>query len=479
MFKPRTVRALPPGLDPDGIKLYTICAHEAPVEIAAFLARLAEVKKARAFGWSDLPGFAILHVGSSALYLVVGWWGNDNELFTSVSVLKPTGWVEDPTRFSFCLWDLEIFWHERNSFVRHLYSGSPDLAGYRADFAAGTGQTGPMSPATVTYLEMLSPADLRPKFSADEAFVIRAVIEPQWQLNKFCFHLVGADWRWFSRASWTDAEWRDYVANPRLRTFTALHGGAVAGYFELWREDDATEIKFFGLAPQFIGRGFGAHLLTVALEEAWRANPRRVWLHTCDWDHPYAQANYLARGMRVSKVERQGHDSHHGSDLPPAAPRLLIRPATPADTYAVSAVLQSAARRLIARGDGMWTLASLAPDCIRPDITCYRIAIVGGVPAGVVKVQTSDLRFWPEMTQGDSLFIHRLAVAPSFAGQGHARALLDDVNSEARLKGMRFVRLDCAADRPKLRRVYEQAGFRNHSDVHVEGHALSRYEYQL
>lgn len=66
-------------------------------------------------------------------YLVVAWWGNDNELFTSVSVTEEGTWIEDPSRFSFCLWDLEVIWHERNSFVRHMYSGKPSLVDYRSD----------------------------------------------------------------------------------------------------------------------------------------------------------------------------------------------------------------------------------------------------------------------------------------------------------------------------------------------------------
>jgi hypothetical protein len=34
-------------------------------------------------------------------------------------------------------------------------------------------------------------------------------------------------------------------------------------------------------------------------------NPSRVWLHTCNRDHPEALANYQARGMIVYSVEEQ------------------------------------------------------------------------------------------------------------------------------------------------------------------------------
>lgn len=132
MYHPRTIGSDPSWLDSDGIKIYTISAKQASVDKLPFLAHLAEVKESRAIVWSDTPAFAIFHDGSSALYLVVAWWGNDNELFTSVSVRTPSGWIEEPSRFSFCLWDMEVMWHERNAFVRFLYCANKDFAAYRA-----------------------------------------------------------------------------------------------------------------------------------------------------------------------------------------------------------------------------------------------------------------------------------------------------------------------------------------------------------
>jgi GNAT superfamily N-acetyltransferase len=62
------------------------------------------------------------------------------------------------------------------------------------------------------------------------------------------------------------------------------------------------------LLPEFIGRGLGGALLTSAIEEAWFRRdgiaPRRVWVHTCNRDHPQALTNYQARGMIVYKVEQ-------------------------------------------------------------------------------------------------------------------------------------------------------------------------------
>jgi GNAT superfamily N-acetyltransferase len=157
-----------------------------------------------------------------------------------------------------------------------------------------------------TYLEMRSPADFRPKSCGDERFWIGEATVKQWQFNRFMYHAVGDPWQWTDKRDWPDDQWRAYAESDRLRTFAAYYDGAPAGYYELHRGDDgAVEIIYFGLLPAFVGRGLGGALLSSALEEAWRMNPPRVWVHTCNLDHPAALANYQARGMKIYKTERK------------------------------------------------------------------------------------------------------------------------------------------------------------------------------
>lgn len=131
-FAPRNIEALK-NSSSHGLKLYTISCTADPVETAKFWGRLEEIMEQRGLG-PNTAGFAILHEGDTMPYLVVAWWENENELFTSVSIQREgRGWLEDPEYYSFCLWDLEVIWHERNSFIRHCYSGKRDLAAYRGD----------------------------------------------------------------------------------------------------------------------------------------------------------------------------------------------------------------------------------------------------------------------------------------------------------------------------------------------------------
>jgi len=150
--------------------------------------------------------------------------------------------------------------------------------------------------------------------------VVEAEID-SFKFNKFLYQYVGEPWQWVDKLGVSDEAWQRYVENPGLRTWVAYFKGSIAGYFELsivGRGDanrvDASqgqcvdsldvEIMYFGLAAEFIGKGFGGYLLSRAVREAWAIpGVKRVWLHTCSLDHPSALKNYEARGFRRFKQE--------------------------------------------------------------------------------------------------------------------------------------------------------------------------------
>jgi GNAT superfamily N-acetyltransferase len=164
-------------------------------------------------------------------------------------------------------------------------------------------------PLITTYLEIRSPDQLRPK-RADARFQVREQTERDWRFNRDLYFRVGEQWDWIERRPWTDEQWKEYAMATELRTFAGYYDKSLAGYYELRQDaENGIEIAYFGLLPEFIGRGLGGALLTSAIEEAWswRAGlaPSRVWVHTCNRDHPQALANYQARGMVVYKIEQE------------------------------------------------------------------------------------------------------------------------------------------------------------------------------
>jgi GNAT superfamily N-acetyltransferase len=167
----------------------------------------------------------------------------------------------------------------------------------------------PAEPLITTYLEMRSADELRPK-RADARFQVREKTNRDWRFNRDLYLRVGQQWDWIDKRLWTDDQWKEYAMAPELRTFAGYYDDALAGYYEIrWDSEDGNEIAYFGLLPEWIGRGLGGALLTSAIEEAWARRGGivsiRVWVHTCNRDHPQALANYQARGMIVYRVEKE------------------------------------------------------------------------------------------------------------------------------------------------------------------------------
>jgi GNAT superfamily N-acetyltransferase len=157
---------------------------------------------------------------------------------------------------------------------------------------------------TRTYLEMRKPSDLRPARSEDPLIRIEPQSECSVELFRHLYVEVGKNYHWIDRLPWTDEEVRAHLAQPTNSLSLMTYNNEPAGYFELRKcEDGSTEIAYFGLLPEFIGRGFGKHLLTCATEQAWADGANRVWLHTCTLDDPAAMPNYLKRGFAPYKTE--------------------------------------------------------------------------------------------------------------------------------------------------------------------------------
>jgi GNAT superfamily N-acetyltransferase len=158
---------------------------------------------------------------------------------------------------------------------------------------------------TRTYLEMSSPQDLRPAAPPphDPPRLERIEACPV-SFFRYLYTEVGRAHHWSDRLAWTDQRVGEHLADPGVSLWLLSTRAAPAGYFELRDHGDrSVEIAYFGLLPEFVGRGWGGHLLSRAVEAAWEMHPQRVWLHTCTLDHPAALPNYLKRGFRPVRKE--------------------------------------------------------------------------------------------------------------------------------------------------------------------------------
>lgn len=160
-----------------------------------------------------------------------------------------------------------------------------------------------------TYLALDAPGQLVPAPSPDARARLERAENCPPSFYRYLYLAVGSRYQWVDRQDWTDERIRSHLASPAVSLWVLYLEGSPAGYFELQGpEDGSVEIAYFGLLPEFKGRGWGKHLLTVAVRQAWELGARRVWLHTCSLDDPAALPNYRARGFRPYKEETYSLD---------------------------------------------------------------------------------------------------------------------------------------------------------------------------
>jgi GNAT superfamily N-acetyltransferase len=180
----------------------------------------------------------------------------------------------------------------------------------------------------VTFLERIEPPASAPATAPGLAVV--HVERPKTAMYRDLYRRIGEDWLWFSRAVIPDAALARVLARPSTTILTLQRGGRPVGLVELDRSvPGQVEIVTFGVLPEEVGTGAAHVLMEGTLAHAFAAGVRRVWLHTCSFDHPAAVRFYRRHGFRGFKFAIEVSDDPRLAGFLPedAAPHVpLIRP---------------------------------------------------------------------------------------------------------------------------------------------------------
>ena len=155
------------------------------------------------------------------------------------------------------------------------------------------------------YLEVKSLKDLVELSRPSEKLKVKLVDPPDFLLNKFFYKQIGKKLNWIDRLVWSDKKWINYLNNENVNTYILKEKNNFVGYYEqiFDKEKLDFEIAYFGILEEYIGKKFGGYLLSEAIKNAFKLNPKRIWVHTCSLDHRHALKNYLSRGMKIFKSE--------------------------------------------------------------------------------------------------------------------------------------------------------------------------------
>jgi GNAT superfamily N-acetyltransferase len=149
-----------------------------------------------------------------------------------------------------------------------------------------------------TFLEMFEPPVETAPPRSD--LNIERIWRPSNEFYRRLYRAVGADFHWVDRLVIADEQLQAVLTDDRVEILVLSVANETAGYAELdRRQPNEIELAYFGLVARFIGQGLGKYFLNCALRTAWSYRPSRVWVHTCDLDHPAALPTYLKAGFRV------------------------------------------------------------------------------------------------------------------------------------------------------------------------------------
>lgn len=213
----------------------------------------------------------------------------------------------------------------RDFYVRLGYAVAPRLVLQKGlDAAHAPPGTGKIE-VVVTYLAMTAPPPRQPAPTPTGKFALLRAENPPVAFYRYLYGQVGEPWFWYERRMLSDAELGAIITDPKVEIYVLYAEGVPAGYVELdRRHEDDVSIAYFGLVPEFTGRGFGPYLLDWAVDLAWSYGPKRLLVDTCTLDHPKALRIYQRAGFVPYDQRRKEIDDPRRAGLIPAhlEPRL-------------------------------------------------------------------------------------------------------------------------------------------------------------
>jgi GNAT superfamily N-acetyltransferase len=150
----------------------------------------------------------------------------------------------------------------------------------------------------VTWMELTDLADI--DAPAPPGLALQRLGPEDAALHRRIYREVGEPWLWSGLIDKAEADLAAHLGAPGVLSCALTLDGVPVGLLDLEStEAEGVEIVYFGLVPGHTSKGIGAWMMREAIRIAREAGHRRLWLHTCNFDHPAAIAFYRRHGFRI------------------------------------------------------------------------------------------------------------------------------------------------------------------------------------
>ena len=159
----------------------------------------------------------------------------------------------------------------------------------------------PSAPRTarITHLEMRAPPAHRVQMPLGPRLAVLRTKDMPLAFYRYLYEQVGRAHHWLLRRDLSDAELSAVVHAEHTEIQVLYVEGSPAGFFELdlARLPGEAEVLYFGITPDFQGRGLAKFFLSEAVFAAWAHQPERLVIHTNTLDSPRALQLYQRIGF--------------------------------------------------------------------------------------------------------------------------------------------------------------------------------------
>lgn len=138
--------------------------------------------------------------------------------------------------------------------------------------------------------------------------------DPTPSFYRYLYQTVGEPWLWFERRRFDDDALRAIIQDKNIGVYVLYCGGVPAGFSEIdarpqgSKPRDTTLLAYFGLVPDFIGRGLGRFFLEATIRVAREQFPAdHLIVRTCTLDHPaalplYQKCGFVPTGQQSTRI---------------------------------------------------------------------------------------------------------------------------------------------------------------------------------
>ncbi|MDA8595723.1 GNAT family N-acetyltransferase [Flavobacteriaceae bacterium] len=149
----------------------------------------------------------------------------------------------------------------------------------------------------------------------------------------------------------------------------------------------------------------------------------------------------------------------------------MIRKATKADIPKIKALTEACAQNMINQHIYQWNEHYPSRKVFENDVEIgqlYCLDSQGSIEGIIVLSDIEDQEYQDVIWSGENgkkLYIHRLAVHPSYQKKGNARKLMDFAENYAKQEGYSWVRLDTFSQNKRNHKFYEARGYKRLGNI--------------